>query len=496
MWGIVAFTLLGAALRFSTLDVQSFWSDEAVTVSLVRMDLRGMLDLIPESESTPPLYYLLAWSWTRLFGSGEFGLRSLSALAGTAAIPLAAAAAWTLVSRRAAVATAALLSVNPLLVWYGQEARAYSVLVALCALSFLAFVRALDEPTPGRLGTWAVACILAGATHYFAAFVVVPQAILLLAARRRAAIVAVAAVALGAVALVPLALAQRGTGSAEWISRSALDSRLTTIAKQLLIGRSAPLDRPFAIIAALLIVISVVLLVRYADTRARRGAAMAGGVGVAALLAPLALALTGVDYVITQNVLAALVPLTVAVAAGFAVADPRRIAIPALISLCALSVVQVSAVALDPSYRRADWRGAAAAAARDSGTQLIVLDNDFGGWFARLPFRLYLPAARAVDDGLTTVPQRFPERLRQRAQDHRTPQAVLTREIVVVNYGGESTCGIGSPRILGTFKLVEERDPGGYTLLRYRAESPEPVAPRTLVSCLSDREVAVLRYEG
>ena len=90
-WGVVAFTILGALLRFWALGAQSYWSDEAVTALLVRMDFREMLDLIPKSESTPPLYYAVAWPWVRVFGSDESGLRSLSALVGTAAVPLAAA---------------------------------------------------------------------------------------------------------------------------------------------------------------------------------------------------------------------------------------------------------------------------------------------------------------------------------------------------------------------------------------------------------------------
>jgi mannosyltransferase len=81
--GVVA---LGAALRFSELDARGFWRDEAVTVELVRRGFGSMLSAIPHSEGTPPLYYILAWGWTRIFGSDEAGLRSLSAVAGTAAV--------------------------------------------------------------------------------------------------------------------------------------------------------------------------------------------------------------------------------------------------------------------------------------------------------------------------------------------------------------------------------------------------------------------------
>ena len=37
----------------------------------------------------PPLYYLLAWVWAEVSGLGAVGLRSLSALAGVATVPVA-----------------------------------------------------------------------------------------------------------------------------------------------------------------------------------------------------------------------------------------------------------------------------------------------------------------------------------------------------------------------------------------------------------------------
>src|SRR5207302_2742076 len=70
----------GAAIRFSTLDLQSFWVDEGNTVHLLRMDFGSMFSGALDGEQTPPLYYVLAWLWTRPFGTGEVGLRSLSAL--------------------------------------------------------------------------------------------------------------------------------------------------------------------------------------------------------------------------------------------------------------------------------------------------------------------------------------------------------------------------------------------------------------------------------
>src|SRR4051795_12417425 len=158
---LAGLTALGAALRFSTLAVQSYWLDEAVTVVLVRKSLGGVLSTIPNSESTPPLYYVLAWLWAQLFGTGEVGLRSLSALIGTASIPVFYAAARELVSRRVGLAVAALAAVNPLLVWYSQEARAYALLALLGGLSLLFFARLARSVDRRSLALWALFSALA-----------------------------------------------------------------------------------------------------------------------------------------------------------------------------------------------------------------------------------------------------------------------------------------------------------------------------------------------
>src|SRR5207248_9464874 len=73
---VVALTAVAALWRILTLARQSYWYDEAITVGLVHKSFGGMLTALPTSESTPPLYYVCAWLWAKVFGTGEAGLRS------------------------------------------------------------------------------------------------------------------------------------------------------------------------------------------------------------------------------------------------------------------------------------------------------------------------------------------------------------------------------------------------------------------------------------
>ena len=160
----------GAAIRFAGLGSQSWSPDEGVTVALLKLGFADLFTAVRHSESTPPLYYVLAWVWAKVFGLNEYGLRSLSALAGTLTEPAAYVAGASLVTRRVGLVAAALAAFSPLLVWYSQEARSYALLVLLVTVSFALF-------SQRRLWWWAAVSALALATHYFAAFVIAPEAI-------------------------------------------------------------------------------------------------------------------------------------------------------------------------------------------------------------------------------------------------------------------------------------------------------------------------------
>ncbi|MDQ3769869.1 MAG: glycosyltransferase family 39 protein, partial [Actinomycetota bacterium] len=276
--------VLAALLRVPTLGEQSFWFDETVTAQLVDQDLRGVLAQVEGSESTPPLYYVLAWAWSGALGTGEAALRSLSALLGIATV----AVAWPLGHRlggtashgtgqRAGALAALLTACCPLLVWFSQEARAYALLAFLGALSALLALRAREEPSVPRCAAWAVVGALAMATHYFAAFLIAAEAVWLVVVLRgrRPVLGAVGGVALAALALAPLALAQRERDLADFIADQTLITRAAQVPKQFLVGYDAPAELVATMLALALVVAGAVLLLGRGDAHQRRGALLA-----------------------------------------------------------------------------------------------------------------------------------------------------------------------------------------------------------------------------
>ncbi len=378
--GLVLALVLAALLRLPTLGEQSYWLDEAATLRVLHKPFAAMFPAIVSHESTPPLYYLLAWPWARVFGFSEVGVRSLSALVGLATVWIVHRTAHRLVGRRAALIAALLCAGNPLMVWYSQEARAYALLAFFGALTFHLAAESVDAEGAKRrtrLRWWAWSAVLGLCTHYFAVFYIAPEMVWLLWRRRRDVRGPIAAVVLAACALLPLAIAQRSTGRTDWISGTPLRTRLLHIPEQFATGLSAPHQADLAAVVVLVCVGVVVPAVigsrRSVRTAVRAGVAtLTTGVVAMALLA-----IAGVDLVLARNALGLLPLAFIALGCGLdELARHRRAAaLLAAAAIAGVGLVAVFAVVADPLYQRTDWRAAAGVLMRSGRPHIVVLTS-------------------------------------------------------------------------------------------------------------------------
>jgi uncharacterized membrane protein len=326
---LVVIVATGAVLRFWRLGAQSLWYDEWLTAGAVSGSVRQLLGHVASREGIAPSYFVLMWGWVRLFGDGEAAMRSVSALIGTATVPVAYAIARELGQRRTVARVAALLvAVNPMLVWYSQEARPYSLLAFLGGLSLLAFARARNRGRRGDFILWGAVCACAVAVHYFAAFIVVAEAIALLRLRRRPrpwreTLLACAPIAVVLAVLAPFALTQHShSPNHQWISGFELRDRLSEAGRAALVGPSPPHDRLW-IAAAVIVAIAALLTVTRAHRDERSAAALTATIAGAAVVTPLVAALIGIDVFLGRYLIASLVPLVVAVSVGLAARAER-----------------------------------------------------------------------------------------------------------------------------------------------------------------------------
>jgi 4-amino-4-deoxy-L-arabinose transferase-like glycosyltransferase len=400
---VLALTVLAALLRFWRIGHQGFWFDEANTALLVHFSPGKMLGLIPQSESTPPLYYCVAWVWARVFGYTEAPLRSLSAVLGVALVPVAYAAGAKLVGRPAGLIAGALTACSPLLIWYSQEARSYAMLALLSGASLLAFTSARERPTPRRLAAWVACSALALATHYYAVLLVAPEALWLLwvERRRRPVQTAVAVVGLCGLGLLALALTQSSTGRALWIAHAPLGRRLGQLVPQFVVSFQGPARGVLEPLAIALVVLGLGLLATRSEPEPRRGALLAGGLALSGFALGLVLIGFGFDDVLTRNLLALWLPAALLVAGGLAAARARRIGLAATIALCLIGVATAAGVAVDRDYQRPDWRVVARVLGSSprTGTRAIFIQH----YRDLLPLSLYLPGLEAAARRAATV---------------------------------------------------------------------------------------------
>jgi mannosyltransferase len=145
------------------LGSNSLWIDEYNSLQTALVPIRGVpAEALRHDAFEPPVYFWLLHLVTSVFGRSETALRAPSLVVGVATIP----AFWLLTMRLTdsvptAHVAALLLALNPLHVWYSQEARPYALLLCVAVVAMLCLERAL---TGGRSRWWVAFGSLSGLT--------------------------------------------------------------------------------------------------------------------------------------------------------------------------------------------------------------------------------------------------------------------------------------------------------------------------------------------
>jgi mannosyltransferase len=174
-------TALALALRVTSLS-RSLFTDETYSLALAQRGFGHMLALFLY-EANGTLYSIALWPMIRIFGTSEAVLRVPAVIAGVASVPALWWAARALAGPRVALLAAGLLAINPMAVFYGQEARSYEFVVLACCLAFGALTRGLVRARSRRAWIGYVAAMTALAYSQLLAVPIVLPAQALLAAR-------------------------------------------------------------------------------------------------------------------------------------------------------------------------------------------------------------------------------------------------------------------------------------------------------------------------
>ena len=180
---IVGITWLAFLLRAVNLSSQSLWRDEVDAIRFSSWPLDQLLRGLFQAGHNGPLYFLLLRPWRAFSGDTEFALRYPSVVMGTLAVPLSFVFARQLgLSHRLSLLLGLLLATSPYLVWYGQEAKMYTLLLALILLGFIAYLKALGGATFPFLNhhnNWWWAIFVAATTLAFYTHILSPLILLI-----------------------------------------------------------------------------------------------------------------------------------------------------------------------------------------------------------------------------------------------------------------------------------------------------------------------------
>jgi len=216
---LLVWMTIGIGLRFTNLATKPLWTDEFSTIvfslghsfrtvaldQIVSLDdllqplqvepqtgVRQVVGNLLNESNHPPLYFVLTHWWLRLWSDSEglvsvWGVRSLSALLGSVAIPAMFGLGYLAFhSRLIGQIAAALMAVSPFAIYLSQEARHYTLPILWVIASLSCFVLAARTvyhrtPLPTWLSLlWVAVNTLGLATHYFFVFTVCAEALVLL----------------------------------------------------------------------------------------------------------------------------------------------------------------------------------------------------------------------------------------------------------------------------------------------------------------------------
>jgi 4-amino-4-deoxy-L-arabinose transferase-like glycosyltransferase len=182
--------------------------DETLALFVGRSSFGDLLHTVVVERGGAPLHFVFAWGVVQL-GGGLTALRVVSLLFAVGSVPLIALLGQRLAGRAVGVVAALLASGTWVLIFHGIYGRMYSLFLFTSLLSFLALLRALQEPgeppgspetpSPGplkrtggfaaggrrRFGLWGVALVVLLASHPYAVLVVGAQVLYVLLRRRR-----------------------------------------------------------------------------------------------------------------------------------------------------------------------------------------------------------------------------------------------------------------------------------------------------------------------
>lgn len=172
---LLAIILTGFLLRLFRLAFRELRGDESFGF-FFSLNSPGQIvaQTLAMREPHPVGSYILQHAWLQVAGTHEFALRFIPVFAGTVAIPLVFHLGKQLrLGAPAALTASLLLAVNAYAIWHSQDARMYSLSLALTVAATILALRVIRQPKSWLAPAGYAVCAAAVLNvHYYAAFII------------------------------------------------------------------------------------------------------------------------------------------------------------------------------------------------------------------------------------------------------------------------------------------------------------------------------------
>lgn len=168
---LLSLTIVGLILRFFNLGYNSLWLDEASTHNFAVMSLPDIWKATTGGEFNPPLFYWIE-HFMLTFGNNEVVLRFVPALLGVLTIPLIYYVGKEFMDRNVGIIAAAAFAFSPFLIFYSQEARAYSMMLFFVAFAMIFYFRAMKTNDIWNWAIFGLLSALAFWSHFYALVII------------------------------------------------------------------------------------------------------------------------------------------------------------------------------------------------------------------------------------------------------------------------------------------------------------------------------------
>lgn len=168
---LLSLTIVGLILRFFNLGYNSLWLDEASTHNFAILSLPEIWKATTGGEFNPPLFYWVEHCMLA-FGNNEVVLRFVPALLGVLTIPLIYYVGKEFMDRNVGIIAAAAFSFSPFLIFYSQEARAYSMMLFFVAFAMIFYFRAMKTNDIRNWAIFGLFSALAFWSHFYSLVII------------------------------------------------------------------------------------------------------------------------------------------------------------------------------------------------------------------------------------------------------------------------------------------------------------------------------------